>query len=46
MCPHARVGHVDHRPRETWVATLAPQIAGLAVAAVGFGLTARGLWWE
>lgn len=35
-----------HVPRETWVATLAPQIAGLAVGAVGFALTARGLWWE
>jgi hypothetical protein len=28
------------------VATLAPQLAGLSLAAVGLALTARGLWWE
>jgi hypothetical protein len=35
-----------HVPRETLVATLAPQVAGLALASVGFALTARGLWSE
>ncbi len=35
-----------HVPRQTLVATLTPQIAGLVVAAVGFALTARGLWSE
>jgi hypothetical protein len=33
-----------HVPRQTLVATLAPQIAGLTLAAIGFALTARGLW--
>ena len=35
-----------HVPRQTLIATLAPQVAGLVLAAVGFALTARGLWWE
>lgn len=35
-----------HVPRGTLVATLAPQVGGLAVAFVGFALTAWALWGE
>lgn len=33
-----------HVPQRTLVATLAPQVAGLALASVGFALAAWGLW--
>src|SRR6266508_1688077 len=35
-----------HVPRQTLDATLAPQVGGLAVATVGFALTAWALWGE